>query len=63
MLCSPREGNLDAVYNILRYLQTNLVNNPGRIAYDPMYEPIEENIFEAVEIYLDEWNYLYPYYQ
>ena len=31
-LCSPREGHLDSVYRIFRYLQKNLGNKPGRIA-------------------------------
>jgi hypothetical protein len=34
-LCMPREGHLDAVYRIFRYLQKNLTKNPGRIAFDP----------------------------
>ena len=34
--------------------------NPGTIAYDPMYEPTDENVFEIIEKYLDEWKYFYP---
>ena len=54
-LCYPISGHLDAVYRIFRYLQKNLGNNPGRMAYDPMYEPTDENVFEVVGRYLDEW--------
>ena len=52
-LCSPREGNLDAVYRIFSYLQKNLGKNPGSMSYDPMYEPIDENLSEVVGSYLD----------
>ena len=45
-MCSPREGHLDAFYRILRYLQKNLGKNPGRMAYDPMYEPTDDIVFE-----------------
>ena len=47
-LCYPREGHLDDVYRIFRYLQKNLGKNPGRMAYNPMYKPTYENIFEVV---------------
>ena len=30
------------------------------MAYDPMYEPTDENIFEVVGRYLDEFKYSYP---
>ena len=53
-LCSPREGHLDYVYLIFRYLQNKLGKNPGRMAYDPMYETTDENVFEVVGRYLDE---------
>ena len=59
-LCSPIEGHLDAVYCIFRYLQKNLGKNPKRMAYDPMYEPTDENVFEVFGIYLGEWKYFYP---
>ena len=57
---SPREGPLDDVYLIFRYLQKNLVKNPGRMAYDPMYEPTDYNVFEVVGRDLDVWKDLYP---
>ena len=59
-LCSPREGRLDAVYHIFVYLQKNLGNKPVRMAYEPMYKPTDENLFEVVGIYLDQWKDLYP---
>ena len=59
-LCSPIEGHLYYIYRIFIYLQKNLSNNPGRIAYDPMYEPTDENLFEVIGIYLDEWKDFYP---
>ena len=59
-MCSPREVHLDYVYRIFIYLQKNLVKNPGRMAYDPMYEPTDENVFEFVGRYLYEWRYFYP---
>ena len=30
------------------------------MAYDPMYEPIDENVFEFVGRHLYEWKYFYP---
>ena len=48
-LCSPREGHLDSVYGIFRYLQKNLDKKPGRMAYDPMYEPTDDNVFDFLE--------------
>ena len=40
--------------------QKNLDNNPGRMVYDPMYEPTDEHVFEVVARYLDEWKDFYP---
>ena len=62
-LCYPREGCLDAVYRMFRYLQKNLGKNPGRMAYAPMYESTDDNVFEGVGRYLDEWKYFYPHAQ
>ena len=55
-----RERHLDYVYRILRDLQKKLGKNPGRMAYDPMYETTDEYIFEVVERYLYEWKHFYP---
>ena len=60
-LGSPREGHLGSIYRIFRYLQNNLGKNPGRIAYEPMYETTDENVFEVVGRDLHEWEFLYPY--
>ena len=59
-LCYPREGHLDDVYLIFRYLQKDLGKNPGRMAYKPMYKPTYEKVFEGVGRDLDEWKYFYP---
>ena len=59
-LCSPREGHLDSIYPIFRYLNKNLGKNPGRMAYDPMYEPTDENVFKVLGRSLDEWKDFYP---
>ena len=59
-LCYQREVHIDDVYRIFRYLQKNLVKNPGRMAYDHMYEPTDGNVFEVVGRDLDEWKYFYP---
>ena len=56
-LCYPREGQLGAVYRIFIYLKKNLGKNPGMMAYEPMYEPTDENVFEVVRRDLDEWNF------
>ena len=49
----PREGHLDAVHFIFRYLQNNLGMNPGSMAYFPIYEPTYVNVFEFVGRYLN----------
>ena len=59
-MCSPREGHLDDVYSIFRYLQKKLGKNPGRMTYNPMYEPTDNNGFEVAGRYLYEWKYFYP---
>ena len=59
-LCSPREVNLDDVYGIFRYLQNNLGNNAGRMKYDTMYKPTDENVFEFDGIYFYECKDFYP---
>ena len=59
-LCSIREVHIDAVYLIFGYLQKNLGKNPGRMAYDPMYEPTDYNVFEVVRRNFDVWKDLYP---
>ena len=46
-VCSPREGNLNAVYKIFRYLKKNLSNNPERIEFDPACVHIHEKLFEG----------------
>ena len=58
-LVSPREGHLDAVYRIFKYLQKNLGKKPGRMAYEPMYEPTDVNVSEVVGRNLDDWKYFY----
>ena len=47
-LCSPREVHLDDAYRIFRYLQKNLDRKTGSMAYNSMYEPTDENLFEVV---------------
>ena len=59
-LCSLIEGHLDDVKHILIYLQKNLVKNPGRMVYEPMYGTTDDNVFEVVGRDLDEWKYSTP---
>ena len=59
-LCYPIEGHLDAVYRIFEYLPKNLGKKPGRMAYDPMYEPTDYNVFDVVGRYSYEWKIFYP---
>ena len=59
-MCSPGEGNIDAVYHIFGCLQKNLGKNPGRMEYNPMYEPTDENVFYVVGRYLYECKYFCP---
>ena len=46
-LCSPCEGQLNAVNNIFRYVQNNLSNISGRISFDPYFVQTDEKIFEG----------------
>ena len=59
-LCYPREGHIDAVYRIFRYLKKSLGKKPGRMAYNPMYKPTYDNVFEVFGRDLYEWKYFYP---
>ena len=58
-VCSPKEGKIDAVYHIFIYLHKNLVKNPARMEYEPMYEPTDDNSFDVIGRYLHEWKYFY----
>lgn len=59
-LCSPREGHLDALYKVFRYLQKNIGKNPGRIAFDSLYIPTDEIVFSATVKDIDDWKDFYP---
>ena len=54
-MCSPREAHIDTVYCIFRHLYNNLGKDPVRRTYNPMYEPIDDNVFEIIGRYLGEW--------
>ena len=58
-LCAPREGYLNEVYIIFRYLQKNIGKNTGRIAFDPLIEHDDENIFNGA-LDKEEWVDFYP---
>ena len=47
-LCSPREGHLNTVYKIFRYLKNNLPNNPLRVEFDPDCVHTYEKVFEGI---------------
>ena len=53
-------GRLDDVYRIFIYFHKKLGKKPGRMTYNPMYEPTYENVFGVVGICLDKWKYFYP---
>ena len=53
-------GHLNDVYNIFRYLQKNLSNNPERIEFDPDYVHTDENVFEGIKRELKYWKDFYP---
>lgn len=59
-LCAPREGHLQAVYQIFRYLQKNLTKNPGRLVFDPYLEHYDERLFEMGAQTKEEWIDFYP---
>ena len=44
----PREGHLNAVYKVSRYLRNILSNNPGRIAFDTDCVYTDKKVFEVV---------------
>ena len=58
-LCYPREGCLNTVYFIFRYLQKNVGKNPRSMTYHTMYELTEENVFEFSGRYLNLWEGFY----
>ena len=49
-LCSPHEGNLNAIYNIFRYLQKNMSKNPVRMAFDTYCVHTYDNVFKVSKI-------------
>ena len=57
---SPREGHLNSIYNIFRYLQKNISNNTGRIAFDTSCVHTDEKMSEVRKRYLEEWKDIYP---
>jgi hypothetical protein len=59
-MCSPRIGHLDAAYHIFRYLQQNMLKNPGRIGFDLMIPPIDESIFTDSPDVFEHWKQFYP---
>ena len=59
-LCAPREGHLQNVYKIFRYLQKNMEKNPGRLVFDAAMEHSPEEVFEAGAKTQEEWNDFYP---
>ena len=59
-LVLPKKGNLENFKRIFRYLHKNFGKKQRRMAYDPMYEPTDENVFEVVGRDLDEWKNFYP---
>ena len=48
------------LFTVFRYLQNNFGKNPGRMAYDPVYELTDGNVFEVVGRDLDMWKDFYP---
>ena len=57
---SPKYGHIDAFYLTIGYLNKNQGDNPGRMTYNLMYEPIDQNVFGVAVIYLYKWKDLYP---
>ena len=60
LLFSPREGHLNAVYKIFRYLQKNISKNLGRVAFDPVFVHTDEKLFEGIKKDLEDWKNFYP---
>ena len=59
-LCSPHEGHLNAIYYVFRYLQKNLSNNPGKIAFDIPCSHKDEKVSEGMTIELKGCKEFYP---
>ena len=59
-LYSPREGNINVIYKIFRYLQNNISKKPGRIIFDPNCVPIYEKLFKGSKRDFEYWKYFYP---
>ena len=54
-LCSPCEGNLNAVYKVVRYLHNNLSKNSVRMAFAPSCAHTDEKVFEEITRELKGW--------
>ena len=59
-LCSPREGHLNTVYKIFRYLQNKISNNAERITCDTDCVHTDEEVFEGIKRELEDWKDFYP---
>ena len=59
-LCSPREGHLNTVYKIFRYLQNKISNNAERITCDTDCVHTDEGVFEGIKRELEDWKDFYP---
>ena len=59
-LFSPREGHVENVYHIFRYLQVNLKNNLGRILCYGNLEQSSESFFEIGTQDKYQWKVFYP---
>lgn len=60
-LCNPREGHLDAAFQVFRYLQVSLKNKKqGRIVFDSSFVEAPENMFLQNKEYLESWKDFYP---
>ena len=59
-LCSPREGHLNYICKVFRYLHNNLSKNQERIAFDPACVKKGEKLFEIYTGELEYWKEFYP---
>ena len=56
--CQPREGHLEAVYCVFRYIKGNLRDILGRIFFDSKTPVIEEQLFHTSDKSV--WEEFYP---
>ena len=59
-LCNPREGHIDAVFQIFNYLNVKRKSIPGKLVFDEIEQPPYTCPIKGASMYKRDWINLYP---